>query len=63
MIVLFYILFIIACISYSISLFFFGTANGEIFSDIGNGIMLTNAVLILIRLTLKNEEINKRTDT
>jgi hypothetical protein len=57
MIILFYVLFIIACVSYLISLLFFATENGEIFSDIGNGIMLVNAVLMLLRLTIKNEKI------
>jgi hypothetical protein len=57
MIFLFYILFIFGCISYFISLLFFATENGEIFSDIGNGIMLVNAVLMLLRLTTKNERI------
>ena len=56
MVILFYILFALGCISYLTSFFFFATANGEIFSDIGNGIMLTNAVLILLYLVKKSEK-------
>ena len=47
---LFKILFVLGIVSYLIALYFFGSGYGEIFSDIGNGIMLTNAVLILLRL-------------
>ena len=57
MTILYKILFILGLISYLISLYFIGSGNGEIFSDIGNGIMLSNAVLILLRLThTKNKQ-------
>jgi hypothetical protein len=59
MIILFFILFILGCISYVISLFFIGSPNGEIFSDTGNGIMLTNTVLILLRSIIKSEKKHK----
>ena len=63
MIVLFYILFSLGCFSYLIALFFIGSDTGETLSDIGNAIMLTNIVLILLRSTIKNEKINKKTGT
>lgn len=53
--ILFITLFVLGLISYLVSLYFFNGVKGELFSDIGNGIMLTDAVLILIFLVHKRE--------
>lgn len=56
MIILYHILFVLGLIAYAISLYFFNTNNGEIFSDIGNGVMLIDAVLILLHLVRKKKQ-------
>ncbi len=45
-----YALFVIGIGLYATALFFIGNPNGETLSDIGNGVMLTTAVLLLLRI-------------
>ena len=54
--IFFKILFGFGLISYLISSYFFYSCKCEIFSDIGNGIMLTNTVLILVYIIQSKEK-------
>ena len=46
-----YTLFVIGLGCYIAALFFIGSATGETLSDIGNGLLLTTAVILLLRIS------------
>ena len=48
------LLFGLGVVSYGIAVAFIGSSTAEIFSDLGNGIMLGTSVLLLLNLTGKN---------
>ncbi|MHC4218682.1 MAG: hypothetical protein ACYSU7_09540 [Planctomycetota bacterium] len=51
MLYLCYVLFALGFLLYVAAAFFIGASNGETLSDIGNAIMLTTTVLLLLRLS------------
>ncbi|NIM48353.1 MAG: hypothetical protein GTO22_03695 [Gemmatimonadales bacterium] len=46
-----YALFVIGLGCYAVALFFIGSDTGETLSDIGNGVLLTTAVILLLRVS------------
>ncbi len=46
-----YTLFVIGLGCYVTALFFIGSGTGETLSDIGNGLLLTTAVILLLRVS------------
>ncbi len=55
MILLCYILFSFGLISYGISLFFLDNSTGEIFSDVGNVLVLITCALLLFRMSPRDK--------
>ena len=51
MLYLCYVLFGLGFLFYVAATFFIGASTGETLSDIGNAVMLTTAVLLLLRLS------------
>ncbi len=45
------VMFIVGLSAYAVALFLMGTMIAEIFSDIGNAVMLITAVILLFRLS------------
>jgi len=46
-----YVLFGLGFLFYAAAAFFIGASTGETLSDVGNAVMLTTAVLLLLRLS------------
>ena len=55
MILLSYILFSLGLVSYALSLFFIKNSTGEIFSDVGNALVLITCALLLFLITQRNK--------
>jgi hypothetical protein len=55
MIFLCYILFSLGLISYGLALFFIKSSTGEIFSDLGNALILITCALLLFRMTPRDK--------
>jgi len=53
MVILSYILFSLGIASYAIALIFIKDLKGEIFSDLGNALVLITCALLLFRITRK----------
>lgn len=51
----FYLPFMIGLAAYAAALFNMSSVVGEILSDVGNGVMLSTAVLLLIHLNCRQE--------